>query len=100
MMNKTKMILASLICSLILSVFQTTVRAFELTEIKNNSSNKSFEIAEEISKNIEFDDVVAKSPLSIGDKTIELYVEFENTKKALDKLYSKYSFVFDELKSK
>ena len=29
MMNKTKMILASLICSLILSVFQTTVRAFE-----------------------------------------------------------------------
>ena len=100
MMNKTKMILASLICSLILSVFQTTVRAFELTEIKNNSSNKSFEIAEEISKNIEFDDVVAKSPLSIGDKTIELYVEFENTKKALDNLYSKYSFVFDELKSK
>ena len=83
MMNKTKMILASLICSLILSVFQTTVRAFELTEIKNNSSNKSFEIAEEISKNIEFDDVVAKSPLSIGDKTIELYVEFENTKKSI-----------------
>ena len=73
---------------LILSVFQTTTRAFELTEIKDNSSNESFEIADEISKNIEFDNVVAKSPLSIGDKTIELY-----TKKALDNLYSKYLFL-------
>ncbi len=83
---KKKIILMSMLFSLILGMFNTTIHALELNEIETIDliSTNSLEVAEEISSYMEYGNVVARNTLLFGKQVIDLYVEFENETVALN----------------